>query len=66
MRYTACIAMGYLPKNERGAEPIPGSPISQGEDKGKAKNTKITHNRTRCCLSHIINWFVMSPAVVTR
>ena len=32
--------MGLLPKNERGAEPIPGSPISQEEDKLKNKTQK--------------------------
>ena len=42
MRYTdtRSIAMGYLPKNERGAEPIPGSSISQEEDKVKTKHKK--------------------------
>ena len=43
MRYTETrsIAMGQLPKNERGAEPIPGSPISQEEDKVKTKHKKV-------------------------
>ena len=27
------------------------------------KHTKITQNRTRCCLSHIINWPATNPAV---
>ena len=42
MRYagTRSIAMGQLPKNETGAEPIPGSPISQEEDKLKPKHKK--------------------------
>ena len=44
--------MGQLSKNEREAEPIPGSPISQEEDKLKQN-------------SHI-NWSATNPAVVTR
>ena len=63
---TRSIAMGSLPKNERGAEPIPGSPISQEEDKVKNKTQKMTQSRTRCCLAHIINWSATNPAVVTR
>ena len=45
--------MGQLPKNERGAEPIPGSPISQEEDKLK-QNTKKndTKSHTLLFISH--------------
>ena len=32
----------------------------------KNKTPEMTQSRTRCCLSHIINWSATNPAVVTR